>query len=89
MNGTAYPKISDFSDNDKRLNENHYGIPVFVEEGHDRHGVEHLSAHGPAWSVDAVLWYFNRRETLAGQRLQGGEHGAAYERLAQLWLVHK
>lgn len=90
---TATP--DDFSEEDKHplsihLSEKHQsGIPVLVEEGHDRHGVEHLSAHGPAWSVDAFLWYFHRRETLAGQCLQRSEHGAAYERLAQVWLVHK
>lgn len=70
--------------------EKHYsGIPVLVEEGHDRHWVEHLPAHGPAWSVNAIFWYFDRWETLAGQCLQRSKHGAAYKRLAQLWLVHK
>lgn len=64
-------------------------VPVLVEDGHDRHGVEHLPAHGPAWSIDGVLWYFQRWETLAGQCLQRSEHGATYERLAQLRLVHK
>lgn len=41
-------------------------IPVLVEKGHCRHRVEHLPGHGPAWSVDAVLWYFDRWETLTG-----------------------
>lgn len=41
-------------------------IPLLIEEGHDRHRVEQLSAHGPAGSVDAVLWYLDGCETLAG-----------------------
>lgn len=64
-------------------------LPVLVEEGHHSHGVEHLSAHGPAGPVDAVLGYFDGREELAGQRLERSEHGAAHKRLAQLGLVHK
>lgn len=64
-------------------------IPVLIEEGHDRHRVEQLSAHGPAGSVDAVLGYLDGCETLAGQRLQRSKHGAAHKRLAQLWLVHE
>lgn len=64
--------LKDFSEDDKHplikqlVEKNDSGIPVLVEEGHDRHGVEHLPAHGPARSVDAVLWYFDRWETLAG-----------------------
>lgn len=54
-------------------------IPVLVKVGHHRHGVEHVPAHGPAGSVDAVLWYFDRWETLTGQCLQRGKHGAAYK----------
>lgn len=70
----------------KKHNSN---VPVLVKEGHDRHRVEHLPAHGPAWSVDAIFWCFNRWETLARQCLQGSKHGAAYERLVHLWLVHE
>lgn len=66
----------------KDKNQTNTAIPVLVEEGH-------LPAHGPAWSVDAVLWYFDRRETLTGQCLQRSKHGAAYKRLAQLWLVNE
>lgn len=54
-------------------------VPVLVKVGHHRHGVEHVPAHGPAGSVDAVLWYFDRWETLTGQSLQRGKHGAPYK----------
>lgn len=64
-------------------------IPILVEEGHDRHRVEQFSAHCPAGSVVAVLWYLDGCETLAGQRLQRSKHGAPNKSLAQLWLVHK
>lgn len=64
-------------------------VPVLVEEGHDRQRVEQFSAHGPAGSVDAVFWYLDGCETLAGQRLQRSKHGASHECLTQLWLVHK
>lgn len=64
-------------------------IPVLMEEGHDRHGVEQLSAHGPAGFVDAVVGYLDGREALAGQCLQRSKHRTAHKSLAQLRLVHE
>lgn len=68
-------------------------LPVFVEVGHGRHMgvVEHLLfAHGgPAGPVDALVWHLDWGQTLAGQGLEGGKHGAAHKCLAQLRLVHK
>lgn len=65
-------------------------LPVLAEEGHGWHGVEQLQfAHGPAWPVDAIVGQLDGRQTLAGQRLERGEHGAAHKRLAQLRLVHE
>lgn len=64
-------------------------IPILIEKGQDRYGVEQLSAHGPAGSVYAVVWYLDGRETMAGQCLQRGKHRTAHKSLAQLWLIHE
>ena len=65
-------------------------VPVFGEQAHglDRGNELHL-AQGPTGRVQALLWQFDGHQTLAGQGLQRGVHGAAHQRRARLWLVHK
>ena len=51
--------------------------------------MEQVAAHGPAGPIGALLRQLDGGQTLAGQHLEGREHGAAQERLPQLRLVHE
>lgn len=64
--------------------------PVFGQEVDIRdRGDQFHFAQSPAGRVHAVLWQLDGYETLTGQRLEGGIHGAAGEHLARLGLVHE
>lgn len=64
--------------------------PVFGQEVDIRdRGDQFHFAQSPAGRVHAVLRQLDGCETLTGQRLEGGVHGAAGEQLARLGLVHE
>lgn len=48
---------------------------------HDRREMLHFGQEAPGWTVVALLWNLERRQSLAGKAGEWSEHGGA-----ELWL---